>query len=201
MTTKDINAALHDFQRDLPRVGKTAVNSHFKSTYADLSSVVSAVLPILNAHGIAWVEQPRITDGTFTLHCELNHVESGTSIDGDWPLPDPAKTDPQKLGSALTYGRRYMLLTLTGIAPDDDDDDGAAASQPAARPKRETPPKAEILPDDVWTAWAEAIDGAADIQTLRAIYSDAAAANLVNIQTPVGRTVGDVIAARSEQVA
>jgi hypothetical protein len=50
----------------------------------------------------------------------------------------PVKTDPQGIGSALTYARRYGLMAMIGIAPEDDD--GNAASQSNKQLKEARPP-------------------------------------------------------------
>jgi hypothetical protein len=61
----------------------------------------------------------------FVLRYTLTHVPSGEFQTGDYPLN---LSDPQKMGSAITYARRYALLAVTGIAAEDEDDDGDAAT-------------------------------------------------------------------------
>lgn len=129
-----LTEALAAFQADLPRVGKSSTNPHFKSKYADLADIVAAVLPKLAEHGMAWVTTPTFTVNGFVLAYELRH-ESGQSVTGEWPLPDPSTASSQVLGSAVTYGKRYALSAVTGIAPDDDDD-GNKASEGRSAPRR-----------------------------------------------------------------
>ena len=129
-----ITAALAAFQSDLPKVGKGSTNPAFKSKYADLADIVAVVLPKLAEHGLAWVTTPTFTVNGFVLAYELRH-EGGESITGEWPLPDPSAASSQQMGSAVTYGKRYALSAVTGIAPDDDDD-GNKASEARSAPRR-----------------------------------------------------------------
>ena len=135
---KNLTAALAAFQAELPDVTKGSTNPAFKSRYADLADVVKVVLPRLAAHGLAWVTAPDITDHGPVLRYELRHT-SGEAITGAWPLPDGVKA--QELGSWITYGRRYTLGAVVGVAPDEDDD-GNAASKAAPAPRRN--PQADV---------------------------------------------------------
>lgn len=125
----ELGKALAGFQRELPAVrkgatGQVAGNRNYK--YADLADVHAAVLPVLAKHGLSWLTMPTFTeDGRFVLRYELLH-ESGESRTGFYPLPQDGT--PQQIGSALTYGRRYTLSSVVGVAPDEDDD-GHAATQ------------------------------------------------------------------------
>lgn len=123
-------AALSAFQYDLPTVSKGSRNEHFKSSYADLADVVGVVLPALARQGLAWVTIPTLTESGFVLQYSLKHI-GGESIDGIWPLPDPASSTPQAVGSAVTYAKRYALSAVTGVAPDEDDDGNQASKNPA----------------------------------------------------------------------
>lgn len=126
-------------QKATEAVKKAASNPHFKSKYADLSEVVEATVPALNASGIAVMQSPGYDGKLVSITTVLIH-ESGATATGTLHL-NPTKPDPQGIGSAITYGRRYALLAMTGAAPEDDD--GNAASQPRhqpqQQPKREEP--------------------------------------------------------------
>lgn len=123
----ELNAALALLQAELPRIRKTdsADTGKFAYTFAPLPDVTEALLPLLAKHGLSFTAMPTFTDtGAFVLKFALRHT-SGEQVEGSWPLP--TNGTPQQQGSAITYGRRYALLAVTGAAPDDDDD-GAAAS-------------------------------------------------------------------------
>jgi len=124
--TSAIAAALAKAQAEMGKALKDSVNPAFRSKYADLGSVMDACLPALNKHGIA-VIQPIIADdlGRF-VKTVLIH-ESGETLECSVPLI-VGKQDMQGLGSAITYGRRYGLMSMAGIAPEDDDGNAAVVS-------------------------------------------------------------------------
>jgi hypothetical protein len=116
-------------QGDMGAVLKDAVNPHFKSKYADLATVCDAVIPALNAHGIAVIQAPGMNGNRVTLETILAH-KGGAYMRTVLEIA-PTKTDPQGVGSAITYARRYALQSVAGVAPEDDD--GNAASQPVKK--------------------------------------------------------------------
>jgi len=124
-------------QKATEAVHKANTNPAFKSKYADLAAVVEAVVPALNAAGVAVLQGPEFDGEMVTVETMLIH-ESGASCSSRMSIR-PAKLDAQGVGSAVTYARRYALLAITGAAPIDDD--GAAASGP-----REEAPKKQIAP-------------------------------------------------------
>ena len=124
-------------QKATEAVKKAASNPAFKSKYADLSEVVEATVPALNSVGIGVIQAPEF-DGDLVSVTTIFIHESGASLTGVLRLK-PSKTDPQGVGSAITYARRYSLLAMTGAAPEDDD--GNAASGP--RQDRREPPASQ----------------------------------------------------------
>lgn len=113
-------------QKATEAVKKASTNPAFRSKYADLAEVVEAVVPALNANGIGVLQFPGSDNGEVIITTELLH-ESGSSVRSTLRMR-PVKSDPQGVGSAITYGRRYSLLAMVGAAPEDDD--GNAASKP-----------------------------------------------------------------------
>ncbi|MCA3080569.1 MAG: ERF family protein [Rhodocyclaceae bacterium] len=116
-------------QGDMGAVLKDAVNPHFKSKYADLATVCDAVIPALNKHGIAVIQAPGMDGNRVTLETILAH-KGGAYMRTVLEIA-PTKTDPQGVGSAITYARRYALQSVAGVAPEDED--GNAASQPVKK--------------------------------------------------------------------
>lgn len=128
MTDHDtLNDALLAVQQNLPHVGKdaTADTGKFSYSYATLPEIHAALLPVLNANGLTWTVS---VEGRTVLGCLSDGADTLTT---QWPLPDT--DDPQRLGSALTYARRYLLCALVGLTPDEDDD-GRRAAAPPRRP-------------------------------------------------------------------
>jgi len=124
-----IAAALTAAQMQMGKALKSANNPHFRSKYADLGSVMDACLPALNANGIA-VIQPTTDDETGRyVETVFVHGESGQELRCRVPLI-VQKNDMQGYGSAVTYARRYGLMSMAGIAPEDDDGNAAARAAP-----------------------------------------------------------------------
>ena len=115
-----IASALVSAQKDFLSAKKTSDNPFFKSKYADLQSVISAVKESLNENGIAFIQSPTESEGdVLKLTTRLLH-ESGEWIE-DTSVCPLVKRDPQAFGSALSYLRRYSLSAMCGIYQADDD--------------------------------------------------------------------------------
>jgi hypothetical protein len=136
----ELAKALAAFQAELPKIGKANQATvegkegrrGYTYKYADLADVIAAVMPLLGKNGLAFTSRPTLTDkGVFVLAYDLLH-SSGESLSGIYPLP-ASNVEPQRLGSAISYARRYCLLAVTGVAPDEDDD-GASAPAASSRP-------------------------------------------------------------------
>lgn len=118
-------------------------NPAFKSKYADLSSVVDAVKPALAKYNLFFVQMTHEQQGGVCVETIVGHAEGEQFSFGKLFVP-AGKQDAQGYGSALTYARRYSLMTAFGVCPEDDD--GNAAVQ--AAPARSAAPKIErITPD------------------------------------------------------
>ncbi len=112
---------------------KDSENPHFKSKYADLSSVWEACRQALVANGLFVTQDLENPGAAISVTTRITHVS------GQWmefgPLSIPmAKPDAHGAGSAASYGRRYALSAALGIVSDDDDGNGAA--QPETKPER-----------------------------------------------------------------
>ena len=102
--------------------------------YATLAAVMEIVTPALAANKLAIVQEAEMADGEVTVAATVLH-ESGETIEF-LPLTMPmAQRTAQAVGSALTYARRYQLVSIFGLAPDDDDGEAATAPKPTRRPQ------------------------------------------------------------------
>jgi hypothetical protein len=137
-----IAKALIAFQAEMPTVGKDKVNPHFKSRYADIASITEDIVPVLAKHGLAFTCQPRSADNGYEIVGKILH-ETGESIEGALPL---FGNDAQKIGSSITYARRYLLCALTGVVTGDEDDDGNMASTTNERVSRQPVSRAASAP-------------------------------------------------------
>jgi hypothetical protein len=164
---KNIATALVKAQRAFEPAFKTANNPHFRSKYADLSACIDAVKDALNDNGIYLLQKNYDCADGVMLETVFVH-ESGEMLETGIVHFPANKHDPQGHASALTYARRYSLLSACGIAPESEkqtvsfaDDDGNAASRK---------PKAN---EKVMTDHLAAIDATSNSEELTAAYQAA----------------------------
>jgi hypothetical protein len=116
----------------MPDAIKDGVNPHLRNRYATLGALWAAARPILAAHDLALVQtfgDTATADGPVIV-TTLYH-KSGQSLTSSLPMPVAKASDPQAVGSAITYGRRYAMAAMLGIMADDDDDAEGAKDRPA----------------------------------------------------------------------
>lgn len=122
----ELFSALAKAQGKIQPACKDKSNPFFKSKYADLSSVWDACRDPLSENGLSLVQFPQTrSDGLFLISI-LGH-SSGQWMKSEVQIP-LVKNDPQSIGSAITYFRRYSLSALVGVAPEDDDGEKAQAA-------------------------------------------------------------------------
>lgn len=119
---------LLEAKKEIGKVSKNAKNPHFKNTYADVNALIEAVEPILHTHGLLLL-QPIIEGNVVT---QIIDVESGQSVESSLPLPQGL--NPQQLGSAVTYFRRYTLQSLLSLQATDDDGNDASKTPTTVAP-------------------------------------------------------------------
>lgn len=132
----ELAAALAKAQMEMKAAPKNSVNPAFKrpgettgTKYAALPDVIEAS-KALAKHGLAFVQPASVADdGAVTVETVLMH-SSGQWLSERLSLRPQAST-PQGFGSAMTYGRRYGLSSLVGIAADEDDDGNEASRKPS----------------------------------------------------------------------
>src|SRR5258708_29395166 len=132
--------ALAALQADLPHIGKTSEGQAGtrKILYADLEKVADALYPRLANYGLLWFAKPTLkmfgTECKFVLSYYIEHVASQERDGGDYPI---TPGNPQQMGSAITYARRYALVAVLRAPPAGDDDDGRAASRADGLPQNQ----------------------------------------------------------------
>ncbi len=129
-TIAELAKALCKAQGEMKNAPKDAVNPFFKSHYADLASCWDALRPVLSKHGLS-VTQYTLAKAEGTELVTLLLHTSGEWVRGTYPI-NPKDPSPQALGSALTFGKRYALQAITGLASEDDD--GNAAQEQYRQP-------------------------------------------------------------------
>lgn len=125
MSNAKLFSALVKAQAEMGKLVKDSQNPHLKNKYASLAAVLDTCRQPLANNGIVLYQEastaldmPQHVIVTSTLV----HGESGESVTASLPIPLTQNT-AQGIGSAITYGRRYLAMAQCGLAPDDDDDD------------------------------------------------------------------------------
>lgn len=138
-------AALAEAQGEMENASKNSTNPHFKSKYADLAEVLNTVRPVLSKHGLSVTQFPSYGEGLVHVETIIAH-KSGEWMSEKCSAP-AQKQDPQGVGSAISYLRRYSLAAVCGIAQEDDDANAAtklkaeAKSEPKQAPAKPAPAK------------------------------------------------------------
>lgn len=171
----ELVTALSKAQGEIENAAKDMENTFFKSTYASLAGVRDATKNALAKYALAVIQQPTIINGKVYLITTLAHA-SGQWMRSFLPIR-PVKDDPQGLGGALTYMRRYGLGAITGVASEDDDDGNAASGNTTDKPARQVVKSATGISrtnSKSLNAWHNeqlaAINAAVTLEDLRSIY-------------------------------
>lgn len=142
-SVNELAKALALANKTLENASKSSKNPHFNSKYADLAECLNTVREALADNGLSVTQAVGSVYIEGKLHAvvetQLNHA-SGQWQRGALMLP-VVKPDPQGLGAALTYGRRYGLAAIVGIAQEDDDGNTASGRTETTQAKGKVPGK------------------------------------------------------------
>lgn len=160
-------AAMADFQRQCPPILRSSTakiptksGSSFTYSYANLAEIMSKIQPVMGRLGLSISFRADQEQGAVSVSCcishEMGHQQESGKIRMPIPTADMGATEPQRVGIALTYARRYALLAITGIAPQDDEDDqdgdgrdSAGVSMPRRASEAQASPSSPA-PMNVW---------------------------------------------------
>lgn len=145
MRSEQINelaAALAKAQSEISGATKDTENTFFKSKYADLASIWTAIREPLSKNGLCVIQTTNIAENNLLILITTLLHSSGQWIAGHYPI-NPIKNDPQGIGSASTYARRYALAAIVGAFQVDDDGEGSMN-------RNNAPTGQTIIPNDVY---------------------------------------------------
>lgn len=115
----EILPALHKARSQFVKVKKDRQNTHLKNKYATLDSVLDAITPALTENKLMIMQDGERIESTMRVETTVIHISGQWSkFYFDIPI---VKNDPQGVGSAFTYGRRYALAAAFGLSQADDD--------------------------------------------------------------------------------
>ncbi|MDH5825808.1 ERF family protein [Sphingobacterium faecium] len=135
-----IHKKLFEIQKNIGKLTKDSDNPFFKSKYADINQLIELTNPLFHEAGLM-VLQPIAGNA---LKTQIFDVETNEVIESSLDLPQG--NDPQKIGSAITYYRRYTLKALLNLQEEDDDGNKGANKNPngSAEPEDKKPWMTEI---------------------------------------------------------
>jgi len=158
----DLATALCLAQAQMGGAIKDSNNPFFKSSYADLTSIIKVIKKPLSDNGLSFVQLPITSEGgkgvgviTMLMH------SSGQWVQGEYLLPMD-KITAQGAGSAITYARRYALQAMAGIPTVDDD---AEAAMFRGQPVAQEPPQKRVSKTLVQSVVALVISSQASEET------------------------------------
>ena len=117
---KELLTKMLAVQKAIEPIKKDSVNPHFKNRYFDVNSVIAALRPLLNQHGLV------VTQGIRGMQIVTTVSDPESGQEKEYPMDLPVMQDPQKLGAAISYYRRYSLVSLFLLEGEDTDGDGTA---------------------------------------------------------------------------
>ena len=125
-TIAKLAAAIGNVQAGIGGVPKDSTNPHFKTKYPSLESVIDTIREPMSKAGLSFVQAPGMISetGMLGITTMLMHAASGEWMKATYEIPI-AKRDAQGVGSSITYGCRYGLMSILGLAPTDDDGQSA----------------------------------------------------------------------------
>ena len=183
--SENLITKLRDAESEMEQPVFDSTNPHFNSRFASLKAVEACVMPPLRKHGILLMQSIGVTeDGGMKLTIIAGDGNESLTI-AEFPLPP--MTDMQKIGSAITYARRYSLSAAFNRVADDDDDGNAASSKPD--PKRVTARIADLkaqaitagVREDGINEWYASRFGDTPVNKLNKTQADAAIRYLTKI--------------------
>jgi hypothetical protein len=148
-TIGNLAKALSQAQGAFKPIKRESVNPFYKSKYADLGTIIEATKDALSKNGLAICQLPVPNtikvDGEERVYLDTVLIhESGEWIKCAIALI-PKADDPQAIGSAMTYARRYSLGAILGVASEDDDDGNAATKPEQAKVDTPTLPQVNAI--------------------------------------------------------
>lgn len=172
--TGALDAAIAKAQSNMRNPLLDKSNPHFRSSYVSLAAVRDAVVPAFAAEGVACTQHPTVDGQRLTVRTRLAY--KGEVLVSDLSLT-LTKTDPQSVGSAITYARRYSLLAVANLVGDEDDDAEAAHGRPftptAPAPTAAGATVAPLPPNTVPPAqWLARIETAGTLEALMRVGND-----------------------------
>jgi len=112
---------IKEVQQEIGKISKDKTNPFFKSSYFDINNLLEQLLPLLKKHDLVLVQPLTNIEGKPALKTIVS--DGDETIEDTITLPD--LQDPQKMGSCITYYRRYSIQSMFALQAADDDGESA----------------------------------------------------------------------------
>jgi hypothetical protein len=168
MISAEFASALVKMQGEIEGALKGKANPAFRSKYADLGACWDACRDALQANKLAVLQfVTEAPAGSVGIKTAIFFGPTGESLSETAFIPVKDATNPQALGSAVTYGRRYGLCAAIGICPEDDDGNSAAAVKATSTASKVLPGPSLVETPNVWAQF----DALPDVAQQKTFYS------------------------------
>jgi hypothetical protein len=138
---KNLLTAIAKAKQEFKPIERSGFNPHYKSKYATLDDILNAIDRSLAERDLVLMQPTLVRDGQTIVKTVIYHTGSGEEISSELLLP--SNLEPQKMGSAISYYRRYGLCSLLAIVADEDDDGNGTMSKPKITPVQKLPTEGE----------------------------------------------------------
>ncbi len=138
-----ISKKIFDLQQEVKPITKDEKNPFFNSQYFDINKLIEVLKPLLAKQGLMIYQPVVFTGEKNILKTIITDTESGENIESSIALPD--NLEPQKMGSAITYLRRYSLQSMLFLQAEDDD---GSVSSPKNTGYTKYEPKQKLTPEE-----------------------------------------------------
>jgi len=145
-TIGELSKALSKVQAVLEGAKLDSENPFFRSKYSDLTSIWAACRKPLADNGLSVIQTCQSETADMVIVETMLCHTSGEWVRGKLAMK-PVKSDPQGVGSCITYARRYSLAAIVGVAPEDDDGNVASGKTGKAETKAQEKPVQETSPN------------------------------------------------------
>lgn len=115
-----LHSKLLAIQTELKAVNKEKTGGHFKNKYFDVNMVIEAIKPTFTKHSLVVLQPLTHIEGKLAIETIISDGETGETM--RFVAPVTPSDDPQKMGAAITYFRRYALTSLFLVEGEEDND-------------------------------------------------------------------------------
>ncbi len=145
---KNIAVSMCEVQAEMESASKNKDNPFYNSSYADLSEVLRCIKAVLPSKNLSFMQMPSFENGVVSVETIVMHT-SGEWISSVSSSPI-SKSNPQGVGDAITYLRRYSLAAIFGLSQDDDDGNSNTGELTNDKSQNKSKQKVNGEPDKPW---------------------------------------------------